>query len=97
MSKGHLDQLLADERLRGTRGGLRVSFQSLDGHYLKGEAFVEVIRSGYIGSRGATTEHLLSLIEAALVGGRAVVAAFKSPTHASSVEGVITGVDPMEQ
>jgi len=36
------------------------------------------VRSGYIGTRGATTEHLQELIGAALAGGRAVVAAIQS-------------------
>ena len=96
LSKGHLDQLLADGHLRGPRGGLRISFQALDGHYLQGEAFVELVRSGYIGSRGATTVHLQSLIEAALVGGRAVVAAIESPQHASTTEGLTTEYDPTD-
>jgi len=51
------------------------SYNSLQGHYLRGEAFVELIRSGYVGTRGATTDHLRELIEAAVNGERAVVAA----------------------
>jgi hypothetical protein len=97
LSKGHLDQLLADGQLTGPRGGLRISFQALDGHYLQGEAFVELVRSGYIGSRGATTAHLQSLIEAALAGGRAVVAAIESPQHASTAEGATTEYDPTDE
>lgn len=96
LSKGHLDQLLADGQLRGPRGGLRISYQALDGHYLQGEAFVELVRSGYIGSRGATTTHMRSLIEAALVGGRAVVAAIEAPRDASAAEAVISDFDPTE-
>jgi hypothetical protein len=101
LSKGHLDQLLADGRLRGPRGGLRVSFQLLDGHYLQGEAFVELVRSGYIGSRGATTTHLRALIEAALAGGRAIVAAIEKPQEVSSADGgdgteIDLGYDPTE-
>jgi hypothetical protein len=86
LSKGHLDQLLADGQLKGPRGGLRISFQALDGHYLQGEAFVELVRSGYIGSRGATTTHLQALIEAALAGGRAVVAAIETPQEPRTAE-----------
>lgn len=96
LSKGHLDQLLADGQLRGPRGGLRISFQALDGHYLHGEAFVELVRSGYIGSRGATTAHLQSLIEAALVGGRAIVAAIEFARRASTAEGATSEDDPTE-
>jgi hypothetical protein len=101
LSKGHLDQLLADGQLRGPRGGLRISFQALDGHYLQGEAFVELVRSGYIGSRGATTMHLQTLIEAALDGGRAVVAAIETPrepsSEAAASENDLTEYDPIDE
>jgi hypothetical protein len=96
LSKGHLDQLLADGELRGPRGGLRISFQALDGHYLQGEAFVELVRSGYIGSRGATTAHMRSLIDAALIGGRAVVAAIEVPRRDSDALGTASDFDPTE-
>jgi hypothetical protein len=61
--------------LRGSGGGLRIDHAELDGHYLRSDAFVELVRSGYVGSRGATTDHLQVLVEAALTEGRAVVAA----------------------
>jgi hypothetical protein len=97
LSKGHLDQLLADGQLSGRRGGLRISFQALDGHYLQGEAFVELVRSGYIGSRGATTAHLQTLIEAALTSGRAVVAAIETARDGRTAEGVATEYDPTDE
>jgi hypothetical protein len=64
--------------LAGPAGGLRISYEDLDGHYLRGEGFVELVRSGYIGTRGATTEHLQALVEASLDGGKAVVAGIQS-------------------
>jgi len=84
ISLGHLKQLLTEGVATGPRGGLRVSYQKLNGHYLRSEAFVELIRSGYIGTRGATTNHFQSLINDTLRGGRAVVAAYqiaKPPHH----------------
>ena len=78
LSLGHLKELILEGKASGPRGGLRVSYNSLQGHYLRGEAFVELIRSGYIGTRGATTDHLRELIEAAVNGERAVVAAVQS-------------------
>jgi hypothetical protein len=78
LSLDHLEQLIIDGKASGPRGGLRISYNSLGGHYLRGEAFVELIRSGYIGTRGATTDHLRELIEAAVNGERAVVAAVQS-------------------
>lgn len=75
ISLGHLDHMLGNGGMRGVRGGLRVDHAELDGHYLRSEAFVELVRSGYVGTRGATTRHLRSMIEATLNEGRAVVAA----------------------
>lgn len=78
VSLGHLDQMLHEGDLSGPRGGLRLSYSSLAGHYLRSEPFVELIRSGYVGTRGATTTHLQALIEASLDGGKAVVAAVQT-------------------
>jgi hypothetical protein len=78
LSLGHLDLLIDGGVANGPRGGLRISYRSLDGHYLRSEAFVELVRSGYIGTRGATTEHLQTLIKAGLEQGRAVVAGVQS-------------------
>jgi hypothetical protein len=75
LSLGHLNQLVAEGKLSGNRGGLRISYRGLAGHYLRADPFVELVRSGYIGTRGATSEHFGTLIDAALDGGRAVVAA----------------------
>lgn len=78
LSLGHFDQLMDAGELSGPRGGLRLSYSSLAGHYLRTEPFVELVRSGYVGTRGATTNHLQALIEASLHGGKAVVAGVQS-------------------
>lgn len=75
ISLGHLDHMLGNGAMRGSRGGLRIDHAELDGQYLRSEAFVELVRSGYIGTRGATTRQLQSMIEATLNEGRAVVGA----------------------
>ena len=77
LSLEHLRQLIDTEAVSGPRGGLRISYRDLDGHYLRGEAFIDLVRSGYVGSRGATTDHMESLVNAALTDGRAVVAAIQ--------------------
>jgi hypothetical protein len=84
ISLGHLEALMADGGSRGPRGGLRLNYEALSGSYLRSAAFVELIRSGYIGTRGATTDHLQALIDASLRGGRAVVAAMRSSLEGGS-------------
>jgi len=78
LSLGHLDHLLERGELTGPRGGLRINYRQLGGHYLRGDGFVELVRSGYVGTRGATTDHLLALIQTTLSEERAVVAAIQS-------------------
>ena len=78
LSLGHLQQLLAEGQLAGSRGGLRIAYGELNGHYLRNESFIDLVQSGYIGSRDATTDHLEVLIEATLSEGRGIVAAIQS-------------------
>jgi hypothetical protein len=84
LSLGHLDQLMDGGEFNGTAGGLRISYRSLDGQYLRGDGFVELVRSRYIGSRGATTDHMQALIEASLRGGKAVVAGIQTALEPAS-------------
>jgi hypothetical protein len=78
VSLGHLRKLIAEGSAAGNRGGLSLSYGRLDGHYLRSDPFADLISSGYIGTRGATTRHLETLIKATLSEGRAVVAAIQT-------------------
>jgi hypothetical protein len=78
LSLDHFDQLLENGALDGPKGGLRLRYSDLNGHYVRSDGLIELIRSGYIGTRGATTTHLQALIDAALSEGRAAVAAIQS-------------------
>ncbi len=86
LSLGHLQHLIESGEATGKRNGLRISYSALNGHYLRSDAFVELVRSGYIGTRDATTDHFQALIEATLSGGRSLVAAIHSATGARATE-----------
>jgi hypothetical protein len=73
----HFLKLRQDPAFRGPRGGLRVSYDALAGRYLRQAAFLDLLRSGYIGAHAETTQHLRTLVEAVLNGDRAVVAAIQ--------------------
>lgn len=77
LSREHLQSLIDAGALTGPKAGLRISYRELDGHYIRSGGFVELVRSGYIGSRGATTEHLETLMQTAMAEGRAVVGAIQ--------------------
>ena len=74
----HFERLREDPSCRGPRGGFRISFESLAGRYLRQTAFLDLIRSGYIGSHAKTTKDLKTLVEAVVQQGRTAVAAIQS-------------------
>ena len=74
----HFERMRADPACRGPRGGFRISFDSLAGRYLRQTAFLDLVRSGYIGAHAETTEQMKSLVKAVVQGDRTVVAAIQS-------------------
>lgn len=79
----HYGRLLQTPTCRGPRGGIRISYNSLDGRYIRQTAFFDLIKSGYIGAYSDTTAALSTLVGAVLNGDRAVVAAVQSSRNAS--------------
>ena len=74
----HYKRLSSDPTSIGPRGGFRISFDGLGGRYLRQEVFLNLIRSGYIGSPSTTTDNLAALMRASVEGDMAVVAAIQS-------------------
>lgn len=74
----HFEKLQKVPACIGPKGGFRISFDALNGRYLRQEAFIDLIRSGYIGAHADTTSDLTRLIEETLKDDRAVVAAVQS-------------------
>jgi hypothetical protein len=80
----HYRRIIKDPSCRGIRKGVRISYQSLSGRYLRQAAFIDLIRSGYIGAFSETTKDLSNLVAAVLGGERALVVAIQkrlSPTR----------------
>ncbi|HBV96181.1 MAG: hypothetical protein JL50_06205 [Peptococcaceae bacterium BICA1-7] len=73
----HFEKIRTDPAFRGPKKGLRVSYKSLSGHYLRESAFLDLVKSGYIGGYAETTAYLKTLVDAVLKNGRAVVAAIQ--------------------
>ncbi|MGH2396269.1 MAG: hypothetical protein ACRDFW_04625 [bacterium] len=78
----HFEKYRRDPACQGPKKGLRVSYRSLSGRYLRQSAFLDLIRAGYIGAHAETTEHMKVLVDAVLQGGRSVVAAIQQPRTA---------------
>jgi hypothetical protein len=102
LSREHLQSLIDGGSLTGPKAGLKINYRELDGHYIRSGGFVELVRSGYIGSRGATTENLETLMKTALAEGRAVVGAIQSvlsyePTRRSRIDDVFKPIEVDER
>lgn len=71
----HFDRLKDSPASWGPKGGFRVSYDSLDGRYLRQATFLGLIRDGYIGAYAQTAAALRDLIEEGLRNGKGLVAA----------------------
>ena len=70
MPLDHFETLRSDPTCKGRNNGLRVSYDSLAGRYLRSNAFVDLLRAGYIGAHAETTAQLKVLVEAVLKWSR---------------------------
>jgi hypothetical protein len=77
VSLGHLNQILATPRAKGPKQGVRVSYEALGGTYLREPDLLGLMRSGYVGTHGAETKALATVIAEAARGNRAVVLAWQ--------------------
>ena len=74
----HFEILRNDPKCRGPKGGFRITYDTLEGRYLRQEAFVDLVRSGYIGGHAKRSSELEILVRAILGEGRAVVGALQT-------------------
>jgi len=70
----YLDQLLKHDSTLGPRGGRRLGYDNVD-RYITTGMFTSLVREGWIGSRGITTQALSKIVEGSLERDRAVVVA----------------------
>jgi hypothetical protein len=78
LSLDHVIQVLASSRSTGKKGGIRMSYQGLDGTYLREADMIGLIRSGYIGTHRVQSDALSVLIDEAARGNRALVLAWQA-------------------
>ena len=87
VSLDHLKQILASPESLGPRGGVRVSYDTLDGTYLRQDDMISLIHSGYVGTYRTQTEALATLIDAVSRGNRALVLAWQKHRDSGNSEG----------
>lgn len=77
VSLDHLNHILSTHAAKGPRGGVRMSYDALDGTYLREADMIGLIRSGYVGTHAAETTALATIINAVAKGNKAVVLAWQ--------------------
>lgn len=73
----HFEKLRGDSAFKGPKSGLRLSYRTLNGRYLRQGPFLDLLRCGYIGAHARQTADIRVLIDAILAGNKAVVAALQ--------------------
>lgn len=77
VSLDHLNQILASPEARGPKDGIRLSYDTLDGTYLREADMISLIRSGYVGTHRVETEALAMIISEVANGNKALVLAWQ--------------------
>lgn len=78
----HFEKVRADSLFVGPKGGLRLSYQALNGSYLRQTPFLDLVKCGYVGAHATTTAEFQSLIKEILNGNKAIVAAVQQKVAA---------------
>ena len=88
VSLDHLQQILASPEAHGPKGGVRVSYDTLDGTYLRQSDMISLIYSGYVGPHRTQTEALAPIIDEVSRGNRALVLAWQKHRDSGNSEGI---------
>ncbi len=77
ISLEHLNKILSSDEAQGPRGGIRVTYENLNGTFLRKADMLGLIRSGYIGTHKEEYENLKPIIAQISQGNNSVVLAYK--------------------
>lgn len=77
MPLDHFEIVRADKSFRGPKKGLRLSYKTLNGRYLRQTPFLDLVKCGYVGAHAQTSDEFRVLIESILDGNKAIVAAIQ--------------------
>jgi hypothetical protein len=78
MPLSHYKVWINSPKAKSDKGAVRITFDALNGSYMRSGAFNDLLRSGYIGSYRKTTEHLQKMVEETIKNGKAYVVAIQS-------------------
>jgi hypothetical protein len=85
ISLDHFKHLSEKPESKGERGGIRLSYNILNGTYLRESDFLGLIRSGYIGTHSEDSQHLAAIINSVIEGEKAIVLAWQRKNSQNNV------------
>jgi hypothetical protein len=85
----HFKQIVGSPSSSGARGGVRISYEQLDGSYMRHSTFIDLFQAGYIGAYAENTAAFKTLIEQIVAGNRSAVAAIQYPSSAAKDQSYI--------
>ncbi len=71
----HWQRLIVDASVAGPKGGIQLSFDTLDRRYMGTQVFVELVQKGFVGSCTTASEKVALFVEAAIENGKSVLVA----------------------
>jgi hypothetical protein len=74
LSREFIETLLIDPATKGPREGRILTFDNV-GRHITNTMFAELVRDGWVGTRGASSSHIAEIVREAISGGRAFVLA----------------------
>ncbi|PNU19876.1 hypothetical protein C2E25_10015 [Geothermobacter hydrogeniphilus] len=77
VSLDHLNKILTSPEAKGPKNGIRLSYDALDGTYLRETDMISLIRSGYVGTHRTETQALAMIISEVVKGNKALVLAWQ--------------------
>lgn len=78
-----LEATLASSATKGPRGGRVITFENTQRH-INNTLFAELVRDGWVGTRGVSSTQVASIVRKALSSGRAVVIARSRPADVAA-------------
>jgi len=88
-----VEATLEDGAARGPRGGRVITFENTQRH-ISNTVFAELVRDGWLGTRGGSSKQIASIVRAGLTARRAVVIARSRPAgDAANLRATLSALD----
>lgn len=84
-SLDHWELLLKDPSTKGKNGGTQIGYHTIKGRYLKKQSFIDLVKTGLLGTCGNASGKLASFIETAVEKGHSVIYAIEEKNNSEII------------